>query len=575
MTLYDKYISDVLSGKILVPETILLAVQRHQADLEKSEKIKKYPYYFDREQADKYIRFISMLRLTDLPTDEDGLFPNFDVQPFQAFFIASIAGWRRRDNPAIRKYKEVYFQIARKNGKSTLVAAMMVAHFYLDKMNRGQFFTAATSREQAGEVFEMAKAFIEALCKEFPEIADRTHMLTHAIIDLQTKSSIKKVSKEAKTLEGKGSYCSSLDEYHVHPNDKIKNSIKKGSIKYKSPIIYVLTTPGFEIQGVCHRHYEYCKKILKGILVNETIFIQIYEVDDKKVEDQPEPFHNKKLWIKANPNMGNSPHMEALEDEYTQAVGKGGFDIVDFKTKILSMWVSSSSEWIPDEKYMACCTKWDIRDYIGAQATAGLDLAYSHKGDICAFSMYLPDPDDPTKSKVHIHYWIPEDKALAQLKENSYEIDYIKMTEDGWLTLTPGDMTDYDIVLKDILWYHQNFKIHRIYFDAWNVSTFYNNMDKEGLPVFKLNQNLANMSPPTKEISEMIYTKNIDFGLNPMNRWMMSNVNAISKNSGNIQLDRSNADKKIDGIIATVMAKAAYIDHIAEYKPYDPQIIKL
>ena len=100
-------------------------------------------------------------------------------------------------------------------------------------------------------------------------------------------------------------------------------------------------------------------------------------------------------------------------------------------------------------------------------------------------------------------------------------------------------------------------------------------MDKEGLPVFKLNQNLANMSPPTKEISEMIYTKNIDFGLNPMNRWMMSNVNAISKNSGNIQLDRSNADKKIDGIIATVMAKAAYIDHIAEYKPYDPQIIKL
>ena len=91
MTLYDKYISDVLSGKILVPETILLAVQRHQADLEKSEKNKKYPYYFDREQADKYIRFISMLRLTDLPTDEDGLFPNFDVQPFQAFFIASIA----------------------------------------------------------------------------------------------------------------------------------------------------------------------------------------------------------------------------------------------------------------------------------------------------------------------------------------------------------------------------------------------------------------------------------------------------------------------------------------------------
>lgn len=553
----------------------MLAVKRHQVDLAKSEKNKKYPYYFDREQADKYIRFISMLRLTDLPTDENGNFPNFKVQPFQAFFIASIAGWRRRDNPNIRRFKEVYFQIARKNGKSTLVAAMMVAHFYLDKMNRGQFFTAATSREQAGEVFEMAKAFIEALCAEFPEIKSRTLVLTHAIIDLQTKSSIKKVSKEAKTLEGKGSYCSSLDEYHVHPNDKIKNSIKKGSIKYKSPIIYVLTTPGFEIQGVCHRHYEYCKKILKGILVNETIFIQIYEVDDKKVEGKPEPFHNKKLWIKANPNLGNSPHMEALEDEYTQAVGKGGFDIVDFKTKILSMWVSSSSEWIPDEKFMACCTKWDIKDYIGSQATAGLDLAYSHEGDICAFSIYLPDPEDATKSKIHIHYWIPEDKALAQLKENSYEIDYIKMAEEGFVTLTPGDMTDYDKVFEDIKWYNDNFKLHRIYFDAWNVSTFYNKMENEGLNVYKFTQNLGNMSPPTKELGEMIHSKKTDFGMNSMTRWMMSNVLIKSRNGGNLQIVRENARRKVDGIVASVMAKAAYIDHVAEYKPYDPQIIKL
>lgn len=563
MKLYEQYIQQVSEDKIVAPQTIKQAVARHIRDIKSSSK-KTFPYYFDEEQADKYIRFIGKFRLTDQDADENGIKPLFPVQPFQAFFIASICGWRVKKDKSVRRYQDIYFQVGRKNAKSTLVAAMMVAHFYLDKKMRGQFYTAATSREQAGEVFEMAKAIVNELMIEYPEIAARTQVLTHRIVDMQTKSYIAKASKEAKTFEGKGCYVSSLDEYHVHKNNDMASSMKKGGIKYSSPAMYRLTTPGFNIGGVCHTHYEYCKKILAGTVVNETIFAMIFELDTG------DDWHDRNMWGKANPNLGNSPKMSAIESEYTEAMAKGGFSIVDFKTKILSLWVSSASEWIPDAKYKAACTAWNIYDMAGNEATCGLDMAYSDQGDVCAFAMWLPDGDEKAKGKFHIHYWIPESKAA-----DISEIDYLAMSEKGYITLTPGDTTDYDRVLDDLKWYQQTFRLRRIYFDAWNISYFYEHMEKAGLPVYKFTQSIGNMSPPTKRIGEMIHKKECDFGLNPITRWMFSNVLIKEIGSGLIKMTRDKKDRKIDGPVAAAMAYAAWIDHSMTYKEYKPQIIGL
>jgi phage terminase large subunit-like protein len=124
----------------MVPQTIYQAAHRHLLDMERA-KEKDFEYYFDEKEADRYIEFISMFRLTDQKVEKETMKkPHVTVQPFQAFFIASIAGWRRKDNKEVRRFTDVYFQIARKNGKSTLVAMMVVAHFLLDGVNLGQFF---------------------------------------------------------------------------------------------------------------------------------------------------------------------------------------------------------------------------------------------------------------------------------------------------------------------------------------------------------------------------------------------------------------------------------------------------
>lgn len=566
MTLYEKYIDDVSNKRIVVPKTIQQAVKRHLSDLRKA-KTKKYPFYFDTAKADKYMKFISMFRLTDQAMEKStGQLPLIPVQPFQAFFIASVFGWRHKNKPDVRRFNDVYFQVARKNAKSTLVACMIVAQFYLDGMNMAQFYTAATSREQAGEVFEMAKAIISELCKEYPSIAERTEILTHRIVDLKNKSFITKVSKEAKTLEGKGSYVSSLDEYHVHKKDDIVSSLKKGGVKYDSPIMYRLTTPGFSIGGPCHEHYMYCKKILEGKITNDSVFVQIYELDPD------DDFHDKSLWKKANPNLGLSPKLASLEDEYNIAVAKGGFYIVDFKTKMLSMWVSSSSEWISDYKYIRSCSDWSINDHMGASVTMSLDMAYSDRGDITALCVCF---EHEGKIKFHHEYFIPEAKAKDTATTKTVEIDYIAMSEQGFMYLTEGDTTDYDVIMKRLEWFNDNFDIRRLYFDAWNISYFYEQMVKRGLPVFKFNQNPGHMSPPTKRIGEMIHKKECDFGMNKVTRWMFSNVELKDKGNGLVMMSRSNVQRKIDGPVSAAMAYAAWIDEKLEYEEFNPQIIIL
>jgi phage terminase large subunit-like protein len=561
---YNTYIDDVINDRIIVSQTVKNTINRHLLDLERA-KHNDFEYYFDENQADRYINFISMFRLTDQKIEKDTMKKPFvKVQPFQAFFIASIAGWRRKDNKEIRRFTDIYFQIARKNGKSTLVAMMIVAHFLLDGVNLGQFFTAATSRAQAAEVYNMAKEIIIELRKDFPEdLMDRIGLFRDRVIDYNTKSFIEKVSREAKSLEGKGSYCSSIDEYHLHTSDEIVSSIRKGGIKHDSPIIYRLTTPGFNIGGPCHIHYEYCKKIISGTVENDNIFVMIFELDPD------DDWHDKSLWIKANPNIGNSPKMDALIIEYNESIAKGGAAIVDFKTKILSLWVSSSTGWIEDAKYVACCSDWILSNFENNEVFCGLDMAYSDQGDISAFSMYIPI--DESHGKMYIKYWIPYAKAIDNGSGYTNEIDYMKMAQDGWLTITEGENTDYDIILADIIDLSERFKIRSIFFDAWNISYFYEQMEKKGLPVAKFNQSTGYMSPPTKRIGEMIHTKEIDFGMNPITRWMFSNVDIKNVGSGLIKMIRINRQKKIDGPVASVMAYASYINHRLNHKPYNPQ----
>lgn len=556
----EEYISGVQDGTILVSKTIRQAVQRHLDDL----KRKKFKYEYVPEIAEKYINFIELFRLTDQDMAEDGNLPKFKLLPYHKYMVAMIHGWRVREDHTLRRFTDVYFQVARKNAKSMIIAALIVAHFYLDKKSRAQFYTAAMSREQAGEVFEMAKSIIEKLCEEYPRIAARTKILDQRIVDMTTQSFIGKLSKQANTIEGKGMYVGSLDEYHIHPKDDIVSSMKKGSVKHKSPIMYRLTTPGDDMAKPCYAHYEYCKKIVEGIVENDRLYVQIHELDDES------EVHNKAMWIKPNPGMGHTCMLESIDSEYQEAQDKGGQKMADFKTKHLGMWVGSATEWIRSENIKACMIPMEWRtEIVDKLLFGGVDIAYSDVGDICAASFYW-EVDEKT-GKAFTIYWIPEGKANSR----SAEMDYVAAAERKHIIITPGDMTDYGQVLRDLLEIQAITKIKTIYFDPWNISYFFGVMVDAGLPVEKFSQSDGNMSPPAKRIGEMINTRELAIHDNPITRWMFSNVLIKDKGNGIIKIMRIDRKRKIDGVISLVIAYAAYINDKINNKKYTPTIISL
>lgn len=560
MKKYNQYIQDIDSGKILSGKKIQLAIKRHLDDLKRAEK-KSFKYYFDEAYADKYIAFIEKLRLPDLDDGPDGKKPLFILQPFQAFYVASLFGWRIKSNPAERRFTESYFQVARKNAKSTLVAACIVAQFFMDKKNNAQFYTAAVDRGQAMEVYSMAESMITDLIADYPKTFENRISIIKGppprIVDFKTKSFIKPLPRDPKSTEGKGGYAMTLDEWHVHKKDDLRSSMKKGTVKYISPMTHCLTTPGFNIGGPAHVHYEYCTKILNNVLSNERLFIQIYELD--KNDD----WTNQSLWGKPNPGLGISPKIEPIIDEYTEAVAKGGFAIVDFKTKHLGMWVSNASEWIPLEVYRKCNTDWSIKDFPKYDAFGALDMAYSDRGDVSALGLLVPIDD--TRVKMFNKYYIPEEKARI-----SQEIDYFRMAELGHVVITPGETTDYDYIMSDLMELSELLQIRLINFDAWNISYFYEKMVKAGLPVQKFQQSVPYMSPPTKRIGEMIHKQEIDFGNNPVTQWMFSNVLLKDVGNGNVKMVREQ-QRKIDGAITTVMSYAAW----HEYKLNNPPPVEV
>jgi phage terminase large subunit-like protein len=555
----DSYVQGCLDGSIIVNEAIIQAIDRHINDMNDPE----CEFEYVPEIAEKYIKFIELFRLSDQDYTEEGLPPRFVLLPYHRFMVAMIHGWRLKSDHSVRRFNDVYFQVARKNAKSTIVAALMVASFYLDKKQRAQFWTAAMSREQAGEVFEMCKAIIDWLCKEYKTIKDRTHVTDHRVVDLVTKSFIGKLSKQANTIEGKGMYVGSLDEYHVHPNNSIVSSMKKGSIKHLSAIIYRLTTPGDDMGKPCYDHYLYCKKILSGAIKNDRVYVQIHELDDEN------EVHNMDMWVKPNPGLGHTCHLSAIEAEYQEATSKGGSAMADFKTKHLGMWVGSATEWIRNDHITACMQDFDYREWIvGKELYGGVDIAYSDVGDICSASFYSPI-DDKTGQSFNL-YWIPETKL-----KTSNEIDYLRAQENNHIIVTPGDMTDYNRILTDLIEINTIQKIKSIYFDPWNISYFYGQMVDAGLPVEKYSQNIGNMSPPSKRIAEMINAREIIMQNNPVTRWMFSNVLVKDMGSGMIKLMRVDRKRKIDGVVALIIAYSCYMNIKLTQKKYNPTIISL
>ena len=540
MKIAEQYIEDVTAGKIIVCEHVANAVNRYLSD-------RANGWGFSEDYAQHAIDFIEQLE----HSTGDYAGKPFKLEGWQAFIVWNLFGFLNPDGS--RRFTRAYVEVPRKNGKSTFSSAVMLYGLIADGESAAQIYSAATKLEQAMMVFGESVRVCQNVGWLRDELSVNNSTNNRRIVYGQ--SIYRPLEWSPDKQDGLNTHFAVIDEYHAHPNDGLYNVLRNSMGARRQPLLFTITTAGFNRESPCYKHRNYCASVLSGAIKDNALFSVIYTLDEG------DDWTDSKNWAKANPNWGVSVYPRQLEQALTEAkefVHKE----VEFKTKLLNVWTDTALTWINDSVWMDCTEAGEV-DGI---CYGGLDLAST--GDFCAFSLYFPE-----YSAIRTWYFLPSEAAYR--RKDAAGASIRQWIADGQIIATDGNVTDYSYIKAKIIELAQQYDIKDIAFDRFNASQLVIDLQNEGLQMFPFGQGFISMSSPTKELERLVKDAQLKHDGNPVTRWMMGNILLKSDPAGNIKIDKAKSGDKVDGPVSIVMALGTAMQDAAKEKESDFWFISL
>ena len=528
MNSWDQYCQDVLSGKQIACTYVKCAVERF-ISMRKDER------YEFREK--KVLRIISLFAILRHFTGKHAG-KQFILQPWQQFISAAIGGfyWKGTNE---RVVTTVYIEMARKQGKTAFAAGLCLYFLIADNEAAAEVYLAANSRDQAKIAYTM--------CKNFAKTIDPKEQLLKIYRDNitfdATLSMLKVLAADSSKLDGPNPSMFLLDEFHAAKDNSLKNVLESGQGMRENPMQMIITTAGFDKLGPCYEMRTTCIEILKGVKEDDSLFTIIYTLDE--ADDWKDP----DVWIKSNPNLGVTVKPKYLSDQVKKAINNPSEE-VGVKTKNINIWCDADQIWIPDDYILDVTKKLNIQDFKDQECYGGIDL--SSTSDLTAACFMFPMSD---KIYFFVKYYLPE----SALEENRFKMQYGEWRRKGYLTVTPGNVTDYDYILNDITDVNKDVYINKIAYDSWNATQFTINATEKGLPMEPYSQALGNFNRPTKELERLIRSGKVVIDNNPITRHCFRNAIMARDRNGNMKPSKQFEEKKIDGLITMLEALGIYL----------------
>jgi phage terminase large subunit-like protein len=536
MSKVTEYAKAIKSGEITANKWVKLAANRHLKDL------KEKKWLFDESKAKQVFRFFEILR----HTKGEMAGQPFKLEDWQKFIIGSIFGWV--DEYGRRRYRRAYIEIGRKNGKTTLAAGVALYGLLVDDEEAPEIYTAATKLDQAAICYEEAFRMCENEYLQ-GEITAKFNSHNNRTI-VAGNGKMKPLSSEHKTLDGLNPHYAIIDEYHAHPNDELYNVIRNGMGARAQPLLFTITTAGFNRESACYKHREYCQKVLEGQIEDDRLFAIMYSLD------AGDEWTDEKNWIKANPNYGISVNPDHVIQQLSEAKEIKSKE-VEFRTKLLNEWTDSAITWIADSTWKQGAKEVEV--VAGAKCWAGLDLASSKD-----FSAACRVFETTRGIEAEFKFWLPEE-AVKERKDGAGD-SIRKWVDMGYIVATPGNVTDYDYIKRDLLEWFEDYELQTFNYDRYNSTQLVINLMNEGLPMNAYSQGIISMNTPVREIERLAGRGQLIHGGNPVMNWMISNVMLKSDSGGNVKIDKERSSAKVDGPVALAMALAGYLDEQREDK---------
>ena len=495
--------------------------------------LKRDDMHFDAQKVERAVSFISKLRhFTGSASGKA-----FILEPWQTFIVANILGFYWNDGR--RRFTSSYICVARKNGKTSLSAALSIYFLVADGEPGAEVLLCANSKEQARIAFSMCRNYIrtidpkEALLKSYR--ADVTFDATN--------SKLKVLAADDSKLDGYNCSFGLIDEFHASPDGRVRQVIRSSMGQRTNPHLCTITTAGFDKTYPCYRMQEVAIDVLNGVKVDDDMFIAIFTLDDEDNWEDP------KVWIKANPNLGITVSEEYIRGQVNQAINNPS-DEVPTKTKLLNVWCDVNDVWIPDHYFTSTTRQISMSEFAGEQCYIGVDLAST--GDLTAVAK-LVVRDDTYYFKVD--YYLPE----SALREKSDKDMYRQWALEKKLHITPGNVTDYDYITNDIMALCDTVNIISVGYDKWNAVQWAIDATEKGLNLEEYSQSIGNFNKPTREFERLMLSGKVVIDANPINRFCLANVTLKHDHNGNVKPHKGLDRKKIDGVIAMIQALGMYL----------------
>ena len=530
---YIRYNESVLNGDILAGKWIKLACERTKQMFNRNDII------IDYEDVDKKIKFISKLK------HFRGKFAGkpFILFDWQQWVIFNIYGIKYKSNN-LRVCRNVLMFISRKNGKSSLAAALGIIAAFADGEQGAEVALIANSAKQANILFDMIKNYTTSIDPN--QILFKRY---RSSINIPlTNSKVIVHSADPKALDGYNCSTFVWDEAHSAKDDKVYNLMKNSQGTRKQPLAITITTSGFLLgdEYPLYSMWVTCTDILQGTKTDDSWFMAIYQMDED------DDWKDKSMWKKCSPGYPEIIDETFMEDALTEAINNPSKE-VEFKTKLLNQWCSSETIWIPREVLMKHSQKFSLDIFKDNEyyCYAGVDLG--SVSDLTAVA-YLIKKED--KFYIFCDAYIP----TGSIENSKNKELYRKWIREGYLKVTHGDRMNYEEVVHDILEFNKEIPILEIAYDKYNAIEWARKCSEEGLVLTPFSQTKGNFNLATKEFERRLYNDDIVLIDSPVIRWCFANAMLEYDKLENCKpVKGAGSMNKIDAVIAILEAFGIYM----------------
>lgn len=566
------YAEKIKSGQIVAGTHIKQGIRRFLNDFDDPE------LRIDLSESDKRIRFIEHeCKLYEAPFSGRP----FRLELFQKAIIESIYAIKKWNPEAnfgkggwVRKYQDVLILIARKNGKTPLVAAISLSEFMCGEMGT-KILYGSNDFEQA----DLAFSATDAMREESPSMAKRTrrnqkgiffgnpkHRKTKGKYSYQNKGSIRKISANGKNKEGRNIKVGVVDEVHEMEDDHLIMPIQQALSTQDEPLYFEITTEGFTEDGYLDHRLADAQKVLDGELDRPDWAIWWYSQDSEE-----EVWQDEKSWQKSNPGIGVIKKWSYLRKQVEEAKSnpsQRAFVLAkDFNIK-----QNSSAAWL-DEATIANTETFDPEMLRGQYYIGGLDFAETT--DLCSARALFEDQQTRKKYTLQM-YFIPEAKADAILDDDSQlnpeRKNYREWEKQGLVVICPGAEVDAELVAGWFvdLYEHYGMMPYKIGYDNWHSKDFQEiiaeNFGKEVLE--RIGMDFMSLSGPMRSLESDLGRNVLVYNNNEIDRWCLSNTGYKTNNIGLIMPVKKYGTSKnrIDGTLSDIICYATFNRYRSLYR---------